>query len=318
MTPDRIWITGAHGFIGRHLARALAQAGHQIAGIGHGAWPANAAAQWGVAHWLNGAINASNLHALGALTGLPHAVMHLAGGSSVGAAIAQPREDFGRTVASTVELLEWLRQESSQTVLVAVSSAAVYGSAHPGPIAEEASTDPYSPYGHHKLMMESLCRSYGASFGIASVVARLFSVYGAGLRKQLLWDLCTRLTAASTVVALGGSGGELRDWTEVHDVVEVLAALPQYASSAVPTFNVGSGIATSVREVAEHVLTAWQADEALRPTLRFSGESRQGDPFSLVADPSKLHGHGLACKTPATKGLADYVNWFRADGTPAP
>ena len=245
----RIWITGAHGFIGQHLSRTLAQQGHTVVGVGHGAWPAAEAVAWGVSDWLNGDISASNLQALRTRHGQPDVVFHLAGGSTVGAAVANPREDFSRTVVSTAELLDWLRQESPQTRLVAVSSAAVYGAGHDGAITEAAPLRPYSPYGHHKLMMESLCRSYGSTFGTKTVVARLFSVYGAGLRKQLLWDLCSKLEGGQTPVVLGGSGNELRDWTDVRDVVRALALLSAQASAEVPNFNVGTGVATSVRDI---------------------------------------------------------------------
>ena len=311
MTGRVIWITGAHGFIGRHLARSLGDTGHTVAGIGHGTWPTAAAALWGVGHWLNGDLSSSNLNALRTLAGPPDVIMHLAGGSSVGAAIAQPKEDFARTVASTIELFEWLRQESPQTCVVAVSSAAVYGAGHAGPIAEEAALTPYSPYGHHKLMMESLCRSYGATYGLRSAVARLFSVYGAGLRKQLLWDLCSKLEAGRPTVELGGSGDELRDWTDVRDVVRALALLPRLADKNVPTFNLGSGTATSVRHVAGQVVSAWQPAIA-NPHLSFSGQSRSGDPFSLQADASRLSALGFAWRLPLAQGLADYVRWFQA------
>jgi UDP-glucose 4-epimerase len=306
-----VWITGAHGFIGRHLARTLAAAGDEVAGIGHGAWPAAEAAQWGVTHWVNGELSSSNLHALRAVAGRPEVVMHLAGGSSVGAAIAQPKEDFARTVASTVDLLDWLRQESPKTRVVAISSAAVYGAGHSGPIAEAATLQPYSPYGHHKAMMESLCRSYGASYGLRSTVARLFSVYGAGLRKQLLWDLCSKLEAGEPAVELGGSGSELRDWTDVRDVVRALARLPALASAQAPTLNLGSGVASSVRSVAEQVVAAWQPAHA-RPQLRFNGRSRAGDPFSLQAEASQLSALGFQWQVPVSQGLTDYVRWFQA------
>lgn len=305
-----VWITGARGFIGRHLARQLAGAGTAVVGLGHGAWPAAEAGAWGVGDWLNGTVSASNLHVLYARHGPPAAVFHLAGGSSVGAALAAPREDFERTVASTAELLDWLRQEAPSTRLVVASSAAVYGANHNGAISETAELRPYSPYGHHKAMMEELCRSYGASFGLASLVMRLFSVYGAGLRKQLLWDLCTRLDAGGPEPVLEGSGAETRDWTDVRDVVRALALAPRLAASDVPTFNAGTGRATPVRDIAAFVLASWDTSVGRRTS--FTGSSRPGDPFSLVADPSALQALGFEWQIRVESGIADYVRWFRA------
>src|SRR6185369_11271620 len=129
----------------------------------------------GLLSWINGEIEAANLDALAAAHGPPVAVVHLAGGSSVGLAVAHPLEDFTRTVMSTARLLEWVRGHSPQSRIIAASSAAVYGAGHPGPIAEQATLNPVSPYGQHKLMMEQLCRSYAETYGRYSTVLRLFS-----------------------------------------------------------------------------------------------------------------------------------------------
>lgn len=305
------WITGAHGFIGRHLARSLKAEGYQVAGIGHGAWPAAEAAQWGLSFWLNGEISASNLGQMRQVLGLPDKVFHLAGGSSVSAAMAHPHEDFTRTVVSTAELLEWLRQHSPATRLVAVSSAAVYGSSHMGPISEEARLSPFSPYGAHKLMMEELCRSYAANFGLRVVMPRLFSVYGAGLKKQLLWDLCGKI-AAGGPVELGGSGDELRDWVDVRDVVRGLERVGNLADVKAPVINLATGMATSVREIAALVIASWRGCTSAAPTVSFSGSSRPGDPFSLVADVTRMRSYGTENCIPVAQGVGDYVAWYCA------
>jgi len=305
------WITGAHGFIGRYLARSLEANGHRVAGIGHGAWPEAEAAQWGLSYWLNGEISASNLGQMRQVLGIPDVVFHLAGGSSVGAAIAHPHEDFTRTVVSTAELLEWLRQHSPATRVVAISSAAVYGSAHRGAIGEDARLTPYSPYGTHKLMMEELCRSYAANFSLQVVLPRLFSVYGPGLKKQLLWDLCGKISAGSAV-ELGGSGDELRDWIDVRDVVRGLERVVQLASVEAPVVNLASGVATSVRAIAAMVATSWADSAAHACEVTFSGRSRPGDPFSLVADVARMRACGIDNRIPVTQGVAEYVAWYRA------
>lgn len=308
--PSIVLITGAHGFIGKHLARSLSVAGHRICGVGHGTWPESEAAGWGISRWLNGDIVLGNLRLLQRSFGTPDVVYHLAGGSSVGLALANPREDFFRTVASTAELLEWLRMDAPRARLVAVSSAAVYGAGHVGRMPEDAALNPYSPYGHHKRVMEELCRSYGASYDVQVVIARLFSVYGSGLRKQLLWDLCTRLASGADPLVMGGTGDEVRDWTDVGDVVRALALLAEQASSGAPVFNVGTGVATAVREVAALLAKHW-ASGTPPASLCFNGEKRKGDPFSLLADSSRLKSLGFDWRISLNQGLADYVEWYR-------
>lgn len=304
-----VWITGARGFIGRYLARDQALRGNVVAGIGHGAWPEIEARQWGISSWSNGEIGASNLDQMQQANGTPDVVFHLAGGSSVGAAIANPLEDFTRTVVTTATLLEWLRQHAPKARVVAVSSAAVYGSGHEGAIAEGAMTTPYSPYGAHKFMMEELCRSYAANFGLSVVLPRLFSVYGPGLKKQLLWDLCCKLSSASAV-ELGGTGRELRDWIDVRDVARVLGQLPDLAGVGAPVINVAAGVATPVSEIAGHVLAAWERARGEPRTVSFNGRSRPGDPFSLVADNARMRGLATGDILPVAQGIAEYVDWY--------
>ncbi len=307
-----IFITGAHGFIGRHLARHLATEGHSVAGIGHGVWSPDEARRWGISHWLNGEVSIGNLQLLLHLAGPPEAVFHLAGGSSVGVSIANPREDFARTVGSTADLLEWLRLETIKASLVTISSAAVYGSGRLGPIAESIPLKPYSPYGAHKAMMEALCQSYVDNYGLNITIARLFSVYGSGLKKQLLWDICNRLSAGSDILMLGGSGEELRDWANIGDVVCAFDLLRQHSANSLEIFNIGTGIATSVRDIANAMIGIWSGENAGRgPSLSFSGQCRPGDPFSLVADSGRLKNLGFTWQLPLSVGLNEYVRWFR-------
>lgn len=310
----RILITGAHGFIGKHLASHLSLQGHLVSGLGHGIWPTSEATRWGIHEWLNGDIHAGNLRMLQRHNAFD-VVFHLAGGSTVGAAITNPREDFFRTVASTVELLEWMRLDAPSTRLIVVSSAAVYGSGHSGPIPEDAALQPFSPYGHHKRMMEMHCESYRDTYGLHSRVARLFSVYGPELKKQLLWDLCTRLGAGESPLTLGGSGHELRDWTYVTDVVRALDALAFQGDEDFSTVNVGTGMGTSVRDIALAVMKAWNAAPADPGMLRFNGKGRPGDPFSLVADPTRLACLGFEWQTPLQDGIESFVAWFRQHST---
>ena len=309
----RILITGAHGFIGKHLARYLAAQGHTVSGLGHGIWPPIEALSWGIQDWLNGDVHSANLRTLQARSE-PELIFHLAGGSAVGAAIANPREDFFRTVASTVELLEWMRVDLPRARLIAVSSAAVYGSGFVGPILEDVNGTPYSPYGHHKKMMEQLCRSYGDTYGVDYRVARLFSVYGPELKKQLLWDICTRLASNDHPLLLGGSGKELRDWTFVSDVAAALALIAFQADSPLPhqAVNIGTGIGTPVHDIARVVINAWheRASDTPRPQFQFSGKSRPGDPLSLVADPSRLISMGFQWNTSLAAGIDSFVEWF--------
>lgn len=303
-----IWITGANGFIGRYLTRELAERGLAVHGLGHGAIAEPDKHYLGMRNWLNGEIESANLNALAVRAGLPNVVFHLAGGSSVGVSIAQPYEDFSRTVATAARLLEWLRTNAPECHVVVVSSAAVYGSALVERISESATTEPVSPYGQHKLIVEQLSRSYATTFGLQSTVVRLFSVYGANLRKQLLWDICMRLRDGAGALTLGGTGREQRDWTEVRDVAKLLARVGcNPPDQAVEIINGGSGIGTSVADIAQYVTHAW----GLNIPVEFSGVARPGDPLCLVADASRLNALSFEWEIAVRTGIAEYVTWFK-------
>ncbi len=304
-----VWITGGKGFIGRHLARLVSRQGHQVCGIGHGLWPAEDAGKWGYTHWCNGEIEAVNLSLLAHASGLPDCIYHLAGGSSVGVSLQYPREDFCRSVESTSRLLEWVRLNAPNARLVGASSAAVYGATYTHPIPEHAGISPFSPYGSHKAMMEALCRVYAEDFGLHVAIVRLFSVYGAGLEKQLIWDVCCKLTrGGNSPVVLGGTGQELRDWLHVSDAAALLWLVRVQCDRSCPVVNGGTGMATTIREVARMVCEAWGEGA----NAEFSGVARVGDPPCLIADCTNTTRLGFTPEVELAKGIHEAVSWFRA------
>lgn len=301
-------ITGARGFIGRHLARYLSTQGYHVSGLGHGAWTEKDAQAWGVSNWLNGEVCTSNLDKLAEDSGIPDCLFNLAGGSTVGASMATPEEDFQRTVTSCSRVLEWLRHSAPRCRAVLASSAAVYGSGHVTAIRETDTLHPYSPYGYHKRIAELLFESYARNFGLSTSCVRLFSVYGPELRKQLCWDFCNRLLARPTELTLTGTGDELRDWIDVRDAAACLASAAELANSECFVINGGTGHGISVREIVGEICHLW--GESVQ--LHFSGERRRGDPNFLVADTSLATLHNIRPKIDWHQGLENYVVWFKA------
>jgi UDP-glucose 4-epimerase len=303
-----VWVTGGRGFIGRHLARGLAKQGCNVFGIGHGFWPPEDAGKYCYSSWCNGEIEAANLSQLATVSGVPEAIYHLAGGSSVGASFQSPQEDFSRTVESTARLLEWMRLSAARCRLIAVSSAAVYGAGHSASIPEDIPIAPYSPYGFHKAMMESLCRSYSENFGLRAVLVRLFSIYGPGLKKQLLWDICGKLrNAGGQSIILGGTGGETRDWLHVSDAVRLLLLAEAECGAGCKVLNGGTGVGTRVREIADYVRRAWGSPAM----IEFSGVARQGDPVELVADTTRTVRLGFEANVTLQDGIHEVVEWYK-------
>jgi UDP-glucose 4-epimerase len=300
-------ITGAHGFLGQNLARFLSLNGRTVAGVGHGAWPH--ANERGVKRWLNGDIDRDNLDIILADVGLPETIFHLAGGSLVGTSFSAPLEDFRRSVESTARLLDWVKEKCPGSPVVYVSSAAVYGSGYTEPIHEREVAAPQSPYGFHKLIAETVCQSYAFNFGLKISIVRLFSLYGAGLYKQLLWDICVRLNRGESPLTLSGSGNERRDWIHVSDAVRLLLIGETIADKRPAVLNGGTGVPTTVAQFARMITEEWGADQAI-----FSGSTRAGDPPSLVSDVSFARSLGFEPQKRLEQGVKETVAWFRRDG----
>jgi UDP-glucose 4-epimerase len=303
-----VWVTGAKGFIGRHLSLYLSQSGDRVLGLGHGAWPLEIAKKSGVSYWVNGEIEDSNLWKLLEQDGKPDTIYHLAGGSSVGVSLQSPAEDFRRTVSSTAALLEWIRLHSPTTKLVLSSSAAVYGNTSMEQITEAGEFTPYSPYGFHKRAAELLCESYAQSFGLQIGIVRLFSIYGPGLYKQLLWDLCCRLRQSPEKLEMNGSGRELRDWLYIEDAVRILAIIAEHTNHQLSIVNGGTGKGICVKDVVNIVCQTW----GIAPNVIFSDQQRIGDPQQLVADISQLNRIGFLPKYSLKQGVINYLNWFKS------
>jgi UDP-glucose 4-epimerase len=297
-----ILVTGANGFVGRHVSRLAARDGHTVVGIGHGDWTEDVWRDWGLSAWHELDVTLASLLAHG---GEPEVVIHCAGGSSVGFSLDNPAQDFDRTVGTTRDVLEYLRIKAPEAALVYPSSAAVYGRATTLPITEDAPLAPISPYGAHKQIAEGMCRSYAETFGLRVAIVRLFSAYGAELRKQLLWDACRKLTAGDCRFA--GTGRQTRDWVHVEDAARLLVLAGRKASPAAPIVNGASGQEVSVERVLGVLFDA--LGKAGQPA--FTGEARAGDPDRYVGDPSRALAWGWDPQWSWERGVRDYARWFR-------
>lgn len=291
-----VWIMGAAGFIGRAVATGWQAAGVRVGGCGHGCDGLSP-------DWVGGPLGTDSFDRLHAAMGRPDIVYQLAGGSSVGASLADPARDAALTLGSTAALIDWLMVHAPAARVVAASSAAVYGDGYMGPIREDAPLNPYSPYGENKLAMEQLL----SASPLHVAIVRLFSVYGPGLRKQLLWDACRKLSARPDRLDLGGTGGEIRDFLYIDDAVDLLTRAAGAACPSGVIVNGGTGAGTTVAQVATKLRDAM----GVTCDIAFSGEGRTGDPVSLIADVSRSRDLGFAAHTLPDTGFAAYARWFR-------
>ena len=303
MNSSSVIVTGAQGFIGRHVSRAFDREGWHVIGIDHSAWQQGKPADWGIAQWHLAEVTTD---VLTSLNSCPAAVVHCAGSGSVGFSYSEPAKDFAYSVETTVHVLEFIRLYAPSAVLILPSSAAVYGLVRELPTPITHPTNPVSPYGVHKLVAEMLCRSYQRHFGVTVTVIRFFSVFGAGQRKLLLWDACWKISMGQT--EFFGTGDETRDFLHVEDA----ATLIQIAATRAPrgefsVINGGTGQVVTVRMVLDELFQL--SNYTVSPA--FNGQTKIGDPPHYLADISETLRWGWKPQIKLRDGLRRYVEWWQ-------
>lgn len=296
-------VLGAAGFIGRHVCLELARQGLRVHGVGHGDWDRAEWSRWGISSWLAADVSlASITEAAGAAA--PQALIHCAGTSSVAAAQSDPLKDFERSVTSVAASLEYARRlPSARARVVLASSAAVYGEQGDFDLPETAMRAPMSTYGYNKMAAEQLCDLYSRFHGGGVSIVRLFSVYGEGLRKQLLWDASCKFAVGES--RFFGTGHELRDWVHVEDAARLLclAAVAQQ-----PPFEIYNGGHTKAS--TRQVLETLARHRTPAPTVHFTGETHAGNPRRLTANCDHAHRQlGWNPRVSLDEGLVRYAAW---------
>ncbi|ROQ22531.1 NAD-dependent epimerase/dehydratase family protein [Gallaecimonas pentaromativorans] len=303
---SNVLITGCFGFIGSALMKKLRLEGHRVLGVGRGILPAE---EGKGDDYICGDLNSTFLASFYAKHDFkPDYVFHLAGSASVARAEASPSESLENNVVTTLRLLEWVRCYCPSAKVIFSSSAAVYGSNESNSLLKESNIPcPVSTYGQHKIFAEDIALSYASRSELDVRIARLFSVYGPGLKKQFLWDFCNRVSEnQSSYLEMFGSGDELRDWIFIDDLVSMLWNFAQNDNCQV-VMNIGTGVANTVKGLAELILNEFGRSDI---RLDFNGNKRIGDPVSLVADVSRQSCLNFPCQVDLATGVKHYVQWF--------
>ena len=286
----RALVTGAAGFVGGWLVRALRERGAEIHGL------ALAGQGDGVA-WHLGDVRDAAVVRMALDASRPDAVFHLAGVSSVGGADEDPGAAVEVNVTATVRLLAEVarRREAGQgdPVVVVAGSGEQYG-AHPEaaqPLAEAAEQRPTSHYAATKAAQEVFALQAWRRRGVRAVCARSFNHSGPGQAASFL--LPALVGRALQLRREGGRTLRMGNTTPVRDVSHVSDVVRAYillAERGVPgeAYNVCSGTGHSVGDIARAVLRRVGVEASVEsdPAL-----VRPADVPVLVGDPAKLRAH---------------------------
>lgn len=291
-----ILVTGGAGYIGSHVARALASSGHEVAVLDN-LCSGHPEAIHGIP-LIVGDIRDHKLVQRAIKDSGCEAIMHFAALTNVEESVNDPEKYIQENVNGTIAILNSMC-EARVTKFVFSSSAAVYGLSSNTPLNEESPLWPDSPYGCTKVMVEAALGEYARRYGLAFASLRYFNAAGAAPDGEFGEDhepethlipraLNVALKKAKEVHIYGTDyptpdGTCIRDYVHVSDIADAhIATLRHLVTGKGFAYNLGSGHGFSVQEVIEACRRVTG-----HPIPTMVGERRPGDPARLVADASR-------------------------------
>jgi UDP-glucose 4-epimerase len=178
-------------------------------------------------------------------------VIHLASTNIPATKNGSMDEEINSNVRPTISLLDACVKNKIKKVLFVSSGGAVYGKNVQCPIPETSLTDPISPYGLQKLIIEKLLYLYHHLYGLNYIVTRLANPYGPYQRPNSGLGMLTTLVYKSLnkeSINLYGDGSVKRDFIYIYDAVEAISNL-LLSDVNNEIFNIGSGQGTSIKDL---------------------------------------------------------------------
>ncbi|MGC9050869.1 NAD-dependent epimerase/dehydratase family protein [Pyrobaculum sp.] len=287
----RVAVTGGAGFIGSHIAVHLARLGYRVVAVDS----------------LERATGFERLEEAGVPLvradlrhdDLPDAdvVVHAAAYIDVAESWERPYEYMWNNAAVTAKVAKRAAERGAH--LIYISSAAVYGEPEYLPIDERHPTKPKSPYGLSKLVGEQIAEMLTKKL----TVARLFNVYGPGQSgpySGVITKFIQRAKQGKPPVIFG-DGEQTRDFIHVEDVARFVAVTVEKGATGV--YNVGTGIAVSIRKLADIVMKIFK----IEGTVRYA-PPRPGDIKHSVAEISRAFSLGWKPQIALEDGLRKLID----------
>ena len=301
----RVVVTGGAGFIGAHSCRALLEAGHAVTAVDDLSHGTREAIPRG-ADLLVIDVRSPQLGAeLARLR--PEAVLHLAAQMDVRRSVADPLYDASVNVLGTVNALAATRRAGARRFVFASSGGAVYGEQDAFPAPEQHPRRPASPYGVSKLCGEEYA-GLARREGLSTISLRYANVYGPGQDPMgeagvVAIFLHKMLHGADPLI--NGDGRQTRDFVYVEDVAR--ANVLALTSGATGALNVGTGVETSIDDLARLLAAAAGYPKAVAHGPPAGGEQRRSSVDSRAAR-EELGWEPLVA---LEEGLRRTAEWFR-------
>lgn len=314
----KILVTGAAGFIGSRLSKALIGRGDQVIGLDN--FSPYYAENLKLSHLRdlenepNFRLIRGDLRDAALVRELFHAenfdaVAHIGAMAAVRYSVQHPLIYGEVNVQGTLNLLEAARQTSNPRCVLA-STGSVYGRDTPVPFREDApATMPLAPYPASKRAMELFAHSFAHLFELHLTVLRFFNVYGPQGRPDMMpWQWSQKISRGEPITLFNG-GHLKRDWTYIDDIVGgFLLALD--ANLGWEIFNLGCGVPV------ENMRFVQILEELVGQKARIvDAPCPPSEPLETFADISKARAMlGYEPQVRVEEGLAHFVAWMRQAG----
>ena len=251
-------VTGAAGFIGSNLVEHLLDQGHSVVCVD------NESANNEKFHWshengmvINVKVDITDYKGMKNIMSGVDYVFHLAAESRLQSAIMNPIEAVKKNCVGTTVMLQCAR-EAKVKRFVYSSTSSGYGN-NPYPNVETQPDDCLNPYSASKIAGEKFCKMYTELYGLETVVLRYFNVFGrrSPARGQYapVIGIFQRQRDTGEPLTIVGDGAQRRDFVHVEDVARAnyLAATMPLKGHAGEVFNVGTGSAYSIQQIADSI-----------------------------------------------------------------
>lgn len=331
----RIYVTGAAGFIGYHLADLLLEKGfvvHGFDGMTPYYDPQLKEARLALLNgrkgfsFTRGMLEDAQAFAADMAAFRPDAVVHLAAQAGVRYSLEAPRSYLSANIEGTFNVMEAARDLGVKHLMLA-STSSVFGANTTMPYRETDKADTQvSLYAATKKATESLSHSWAHLYALPTTCFRFFTVYGPWGRPDMAPFKFTKAILAGDPIDVYGQGQMFRDFTYVGDLVRALHllidAIPQRpregeeiaegdSLSAVAPWrvvNVGNGEKVALGDFIAAIEAA-----AGKAAIRNMMDMQQGDVVATWADNSLLHRlTGYRPQTGIAEGMAAFVRWYRS------
>ena len=298
-------VTGGAGFIGSHLVAKLLHDQHKITIFDN----FSSSSKNDITHLLEdgvGLVTGDILDYDLLLKSMPNYdfVIHLAAQTSVSQSVANPKTTADIIVDGTVNVLKSCVKTNVKNIIFS-SSAAVYGNSINTLLSENAQLSPLSSYGASKLVAEYNLLAFSKLFGLNCISLRLFNVYGngqssvAGVIRKFLKNISNDVP-----IEIFGDGVQSRDFVYVSDVIQAFyCAIRNIETKRGEVYNIGSGTATSINELASLLISSKGKDLQVIHKPALEGEIKDSKADISLAE----NDIGYSPHVPLSDGLANLV-----------